>query len=489
MTQVDIDNMNGFIEERYYFEFVLDDIPIRDFVGHMEEELFAFPHHHRISLFTHMHFKIEYNDDKIIAASVSTKGHTPLSLEDAVAPLDVTYTYSVKWQRTDAKYEDKGRRLRTEAFFPRTLEIHWLSVINSMVLVFLLIGFVVVILMRILGNDFARYNVRGDSDMTDGNEYGWKIIHTDVFRFPARTMLLCSILGVGSQFLAMSFGIIGMALLGLFNVHRHGAVNAAACVLYAVTCGIAGFVSARMYRQLGGKTWVRSVNLTSCLFSVPLFVVWSVQNSVAWAYNSTQALPFMTVLLLAVVWFTVGYPLTIVGGILGKNYGGNFVPPCRPKLAAREIPHVPWYKSTLAHCAVGGFLPFSAVSVELYYIFATLWGRERYTLYGILLVVFIILLSVTACVSVALTYFQLAAEDHRWWWRSVTSAGSTALFVLVYAIFYYTRRSNMSGLLQCVEFFSWTLLMCYVFFLALSTIAFFASFTFVCYIYSILKMD
>ena len=61
--------------------------------------------------------------------------------------------------------------------------------------------------------------------------------------------------------------------------------------------------------------------------------------------------------------------------------------------------------------------------MELYYIFATLWGREQYTLYGILFVVYAILLSVTACISVALTYFQLSVEDYRWWWRSIFSAG------------------------------------------------------------------
>lgn len=72
---------------------------------------------------------------------------------------------------------------------------------------------------------------------------------------------------------------------------------------------------------------------------------------------------------------------------------------------------------------IGGFLPFSAISVELYYIFATIWAREHYTLYGILLLVFGILLAVTACIAIALTYFQLSGEDYRWWWRSVLSAG------------------------------------------------------------------
>lgn len=51
--------------------------------------------------------------------------------------------------------------------------------------------------MRVLRNDFARYNV-GEDDVEDidGDEYGWKIIHTDVFRFPAHKNLFCAILGI-----------------------------------------------------------------------------------------------------------------------------------------------------------------------------------------------------------------------------------------------------------------------------------------------------
>lgn len=66
------------------------------------------------------------------------------------------------------------------------------------------------------------------------------------------------------------------------------------------------------------------------------------------------------------------------------------------------------YQSHLSHLLIGGFLPFTAISVELYYVFLTLWGRHLYTLYGILSCVFAILLIVTACVSITLTYFQLS---------------------------------------------------------------------------------
>lgn len=55
---------------------------------------------------------------------------------------------------------------------------------------------------------------------------------------------------------------------------------------------------------------------------------------------------------------TVGYPLTILGGIFGKNGKSEFNFPCRTKNIPREIPNLPWYRNSISQCAVGGFLPF-----------------------------------------------------------------------------------------------------------------------------------
>ena len=489
LTEKDVEELKEAIEDSYYFEFVADDLPIRNFIGNLEEG-HLFPHTHKIFLWVHYHFIFEYNGHQIINANVSVSDGIELSnLVEDNFPLEISPTYSVSWVPTQVKYEDRRDRSKAGKFFPVSLEIHWLSVINSMVLAFLLIGFVIVILTRILRNDFARYSSE-DPSTEAADEYGWKIIHSDVFRFPQYKMLFCSVLGVGSQLVCIGLLIILLALCGFFNVHRHGAVNATSCFLYALTSFISGFVSCRFFKQMGeGFRWVQCVHLTCCLFAAPFFVVWSVQNSVAWIYHSTQALPFTTIILIMAVWLFVGYPLTVLGGIFGKNTAGDFDAPCRARNIPREIPPVPWYRSWVVQYLVGGFLPFSAISVELYYVFATLWGRESYTLYGILGLTFFILLCVTAAVSIALTYFQLATEDHEWWWRSLFSAGSTGAFVFLYALFYFFRRSNMSGLLQTIEFFSWTLLTCYAFFLALGTVAFWASLYFVRYIYKNIKMD
>ena len=65
--------------------------------------------------------------------------------------------------------------------------------------------------------------------------------------------------------------------------------------------------------------------------------------------------------------YTVGFPLTVLGGIMGKNIAGNFDAPCRTKNIAREIPPAPWYRSMLVHMAIGGFLPFRYVCNKKFY--------------------------------------------------------------------------------------------------------------------------
>ncbi|KAJ0077376.1 hypothetical protein Patl1_35667 [Pistacia atlantica] len=80
-----------------------------------------------------------------------------------------------------------------------------------------------------------------------------------------------------------------------------------------------------------------------------------------------------------------------------------------------KIPPLPWYPGAIPQMAMARFLPF----IEVYYMFASVWGHKIYTIYSILFVIFIILLIVTAFITVGLTYFQLAAEDHEWWWRYV----------------------------------------------------------------------
>lgn len=98
----------------------------------------------------------------------------------------------------------------------------------------------------------------------------------------------------------------------------------------------------------------------------------------------------------------------------------------------------------------------SAIYVELYYVFISLWGHHLYTPYPILFLVFIILIMVTICITVALTYLQLSMENHRWWWMSVFSGGCVRLSFVNVLIVVCVCRGVF--LLCCVGVFLFVLL-------------------------------
>lgn len=112
-----------------------------------------------------------------------------------------------------------------------------------------------------------------------------------------------------------------------------------------------------------------------------------------------------------------------------------------------------------------------------------------YTLYGILAIAFGLLVLVTAFIVIALTYFQLAAEDHRWWWRSFLSGGCVGLFIYAYCFFYYFNHSGMTGFLQTAFYFGYMANVALGFFLVMGAVGFYSAWVFVRYIYGSIKTD
>ena len=54
----------------------------------------------------------------------------------------------------------------------------------------------------------------------------------------------------------------------------------------------------------------------------------------------------------------------------------------------------------------------------------------------------IILLIVTACVTIVSTYFLLNAEDYRWRWCSFLSGASVSLYVYIYSFYYFIFKTK-----------------------------------------------
>ena len=93
--------------------------------------------------------------------------------------------------------------------------IQWFSILNSLVIVLFLSGMVAMILLRTLHKDIARYN-QIDSGEDAQEEFGWKLVHGDVFRPPRKGMLLSIFLGSGTQILCMT----GITLVRIRNLEE-----------------------------------------------------------------------------------------------------------------------------------------------------------------------------------------------------------------------------------------------------------------------------
>ncbi|XP_043704497.1 transmembrane 9 superfamily member 2-like isoform X1 [Telopea speciosissima] len=485
LTRDEVAKFRDATKNDFYFQMYYDDLPLWGFVGKVEETWFLDEMKSRYYLFKHVQFDALYNEDQIIDVHAFSDPTDAVDITEDHETI-VTFTYSVLWNASSTRFENRMSKYSRSSRLPQHLKIHWFSIINSLVIVLILVGMLAALFLRNLKSDLTKYS-HGDEE-EDKEEVGWKHISGDVFRYPPYTSLLCAILGSGTQLLSLVFFVFALALMGVLYPYNRGALLSSLVMTYALTSVIAGYVASSFHSQFLGRGWEKSVLLAGVLYFGPVFVTFSILNTVSIYYRTTTALPFGTIVLLLLVWTLVSIPLLALGGIFRYRFRSEFQAPCATKKWPTEIQPLAWYRKTPAQMFLGGFVPFSAIFIELHYIYTSIWSHKIYIVYGILLVVFIILILVTTILSIGLTYLQLTAEDHEWWWRSLLRAASTAIFMYVYCIYYYTQ-SSMNSFLQLSFFFGYNALMCYGFFLMLGTIGFIASLLFIQYIYRNIKSE
>lgn len=66
---------------------------------------------------------------------------------------NILFTYAVEWQRSDVRWAS-----RWDIYLQMTdVQIHWFSIVNSLVVVFFLSGILTMIMIRTLRRDIARW--------------------------------------------------------------------------------------------------------------------------------------------------------------------------------------------------------------------------------------------------------------------------------------------------------------------------------------------
>ncbi|MQL88303.1 hypothetical protein Taro_020857 [Colocasia esculenta] len=464
------------IENSYWLEF---------FMGYVGEVRSDKNDENKHYLFTHKDIVVKYNGDQIIHVNLTQGGPKPL---EAGKTLDMTY--SMKWIKTDIAFARRFDVYLDHPFFEH--QIHWFSIFNSFMMVIFLTGLVSMILMRTLRKDYAKY-AREDDDLDAlerdvSEESGWKLVHGDVFRPPQSLVLLSALVGTGAQLAMLILLVILLAIIGMLYVGR-GAIVTTFIVCYALTSFISGYVSGGLYSRSGGKNWIKSMILTASLFPFMCFGIGFILNTIAIFYGSLAAIPFGTMVVVFVIWAFISFPLALLGTVVGRNWNGSPNNPCRVKTIPRPIPEKKWYLTPSVISLMGGLLPFGSIFIEMYFVFTSFWNYKVYYVYGFMLLVFLILMIVTVCVTIVGTYFLLNAENYHWQWTSFFSAASTAVYVYLYSVYYYYLKTKMSGFFQTSFYFGYTLMFCLGLGILCGAVGYLGSTLFVRKIYRNIKCD
>ncbi|XP_078157331.1 transmembrane 9 superfamily member 1-like [Carex rostrata] len=468
------------IENAYWFEFFIDDLPLWGFVGETDKN-----NENKHYIFTHKDISVRYNGERIIHVNLTQQ--SPKLLE---AGKTVDMTYSVKWAETNITFAHRFDVYLDYPFFEH--QIHWFSIFNSFMMVIFLTGLVSMILMRTLRNDYAKY-AREDDDIETlerdvNEESGWKLVHGDVFRTPRNLVLISAFVGIGAQLATLVLLVIVLAIVGMLYIGR-GTITTTFILCYALTSFISGYVSGGLYSRNGGKNWIQAMILTASLFPFMCFSIGLALNTIAIFYRSLAAIPFGTMVVMFVLWAFISFPLALLGTVVGRNWSGSPNNPCRVKTIPRPIPEKKWYLTPLVVAMMGGLLPFGSIFIEMYFVFTSFWNYKVYYVYGFMLLVFLILLIVTICVTIVGTYFLLNAENYHWQWTSFFSAASTALYVYIYSIYYYHVKTKMSGFFQTSFYFGYTLMFCLGLGILCGAVGYLGSALFVRRIYRNIKCD
>jgi len=156
--KVTVDEIGFFkraIDREFYFQFYLDDLPFWGFIGKLEEDSWTPGGGQNYYLFTHVQFEVLYNGNQIIQVNAFGDPNRAVDITKDVG-VDVKFTYSVTWNATKTRFENRMDRYSRASLMSVHQQVHWFSFINSIVIILLLTGLLALLYMRHLRNDLKK---------------------------------------------------------------------------------------------------------------------------------------------------------------------------------------------------------------------------------------------------------------------------------------------------------------------------------------------
>lgn len=527
------------IRNGYVVEWLIDDLPgATTFISSTDQKKYyaagfplGFVKNGRSYLNNHVMLVIRYHVEKNNKKTIVGFEVYPRSVSDFHCPgasqsfdnyalnLDareivyIPFTYAVYWR--EEKNIDWNNRWKL--YFKNGHndgKIHWLSLMNSIILVSFLSAIVGAVIIRTLNKDIQSYNqsidnliseIESDKHDTSLNS-GWKLLINDVFKSPERPLLICQLFASGVQVFFTIIGVLFISTCGILGPNFRNSVLSCSLFFFIIGGFAAGYTGVRFYKNFTNQSHLKNSIKYSILFggSLPFIVLVSTLtlNCIVWAKDSSVALPFGTVVLLILFFLLLEVPLSILGGFFGNNSApiNNLSNNNKANTSnngsnnnngSRVIPQQPKFLQYKFLIPSFGLIPFGTIYVELLFLFRSIWLEKTsfYYMYGFLsFTIFLLIVVIIESVIVGI-YLSLIYGDYRWQERSFIIGSSVAWYVEFYSIYYFITSLNVTDFSSIILFFSYTTILSILIGLATGALGLFSASIFINKIYGAVKFD
>ena len=401
----------------------------------------------------------------------------------------ILYTYDIVFE-----YSNITLASRWDHYKSSDTKIHWTGIIISTLILIILTIIIAFLLTKIIKKDIDNYNyqvvqIEDIDNIKSINENNWKQVSGDVFRPPrVNKMLLSSIIGTGCQLYLMLTIVFFLGVIGFANPEKRSNILSLIILCYILMGLAGGYISAVFYKIMNGTNWLKMGLLTSFLFPGTLFLGYIFINIILSLENSTAAVNIYDLSSLFFLWIFCTLPLILIGTFLGIKSKKQKMP-CKVNTVPRKIYEKPWYLHYRYLSCITGLICFITILFELNYIMSALWRHELYFIVSFLWISYFLFITVSGEVSIIVVFWNLCYGDYNWWWKSFLVGSSPVIYFIIYSIYFFIFKMNVTRLSAIVVYFGIMALISAMALFICGSISVIICFGFIFKIYSKIKID
>ena len=401
----------------------------------------------------------------------------------------ILYTYDIVFEYSNITFASRWDHYKSS-----DTKIHWTGIIISTLILIILTTIIAFLLTKIIKKDIDNYNyqvvqIEDIDNIKSINENNWKQVSGDVFRPPrVNKMLLSSIIGTGCQLYLMLTIVFFLGVIGFANPEKRSNILSLIILCYILMGLAGGYISAVFYKIMNGTNWLKMSLLTSILFPGTLFLGYIFINIILSLENSTAAVNIYDLSSLFFLWIFCTLPLILIGTFLGIKSKKQKMP-CKVNTVPRKIYEKPWYLHYRYLSCITGLICFITILFELNYIMSALWRHELYFIVSFLWISYFLFITVSGEVSIIVVFWNLCYGDYNWWWKSFLVGSSPVIYFIIYSIYFFIFKMNVTRLSAIVVYFGIMGLISAMALFICGSISVIICFGFIFKIYSKIKID